>query len=324
MRRDLYRCAQIVEILMICFLFICSGDGVALGYPDKPVKIVLPLPPGSGPDIRTRIIADGLSKLWGRQVVVENKPAGGGIVGTQAAISAPADGYTLLAGPSSIFLILPAQHDKLPFDVDRDLIPLGLIQYEAMIIGVSPRLGVANLAEFVAKAKASPGEIVIGTNPAGSMPHYAARLVIQRTSAPLTLLPYASGGTNEAIRDVIGGRVQAIIDGRPALQGAIQSGELKPIALMASERTPSAPGLPTASETYPGLIASGWVALLALRGTPSDVVARIIADLRRTNDDPEVQRRVAPIGTPLRALYGAELERFISEEAKLWRPMTRQ
>jgi tripartite-type tricarboxylate transporter receptor subunit TctC len=148
-------------------------------YPSRPVKIVVPLPAGSAPDIRTRIIADQLTKTWGQQVVVENRPGGGGLIGAQALLSAAPDGYTLLAAVSSTFTILPAQKDNLPIDANRDLIPIGLTSKEGLLLAVSPKLGVNSLAELIALAKKEPHTIIIGTNSAVTLPHLAARLLVK-------------------------------------------------------------------------------------------------------------------------------------------------
>ena len=237
-------------------------------YPSRPVKIVVSLPAGAGPDIRARIIAEQLTKTWGQQVVVENRPGGGGLIGVQALLSAPADGHTLLVALASTFTILPAQKGNLPVDVNRDLIPIGLLGNKGLLVAVSPKLGVGTLAELIALAKKEPEKIIVGTNPAGTLPHMAARLLVELSKAPLTVLPYATGGTNEAIRDILGGRIHAVVEGRPGLKGALASGDLKALAVMSYERQLNALDLPTAAETVPGLTAVGWQALVAPKGTP--------------------------------------------------------
>ena len=197
--------------------------------------------------------------MWGRQVVVENRPGGGGAIGTQAVLSAAADGYTLLVAAASTFTILPVQGSKPAFDVNRDLIPIGLMSHEGMAFAVSPKLGVNTLAEVIARAKADPHKIIIGTNPAGSLPHLAARLFVSLSKAPITVVP-STGGTNEAIREIMGGRVHAVIESLPGLRAALANGEVKALAIMTAERLPSVPDLPLASETLPGMTAVGWVA----------------------------------------------------------------
>ncbi|HET9607755.1 MAG TPA: tripartite tricarboxylate transporter substrate binding protein [Nitrospira sp.] len=292
-------------------------------YPSRPVKIILSLPAGSSPDVRTRIVAHELGSIWGRQVVVENRPGGGGIVGAQAALSAPADGYTIFASPGSIFTILPAL-DKLPFNVNRDFVPLGLMSVEGAIVAVSPKLGINTLGELIALANKEPHKVAIGTTSAGSFPHFAGMLLAERSKAPFTVVPYSKGGTVEAIRDILGGRIHAVVEPRPGLVGALDGGQIKALAIMSNERISIMPDLPTALETVPGLTAIGWMGMVAPRGTPEPIVRQLSRDLRKVFEKPEIVAKLAQIGTPFRPLYGAEFARFIEDEQKLWLPMIRQ
>ena len=202
------------------FGLAAAGPASAQTYPTRPVKMIVPLPPGSAPDVRHRLIAQALTQLWGQQVIVENRPGGGGIIGTRAMLGEQPDGYTLLAALASIYMILPAQNEKLPFDVNKDMIPIGLTAYEGLVMACSPKLGVNSLAEFIALAKKMPDKLVIGTNPAGSLPHITAKLFVDLTKTAITVVPYSTGGTADAIRDIMGGRVHAVIDGWASLRGA--------------------------------------------------------------------------------------------------------
>jgi putative tricarboxylic transport membrane protein len=292
-------------------------------YPSRPVKIVQTLPAGTAPDIRTRIIAEQLTKMWGQQVVVENRPGGGGLIGVQAVLSAPADGCTLLAAPTSTFTILPVQKDT-PIDIKRDLIPIGITSYGGLVIAASPKLGVNTLADLVALAKREPHKIIIGTNAAGTLPHLAARLLVDLTKAPFTVLPYATGGIPQAIADILGGRVHVAIEGWPSLKGALDSGDLKALATMSSEREALDLSLPTAAETVPGLIAVGWTALAAPKGTPDAIIQQLGQDLRKALEAPEVRTRLEQIGSsPFRPIVAAEAARFIEAEQKLWWPIVK-
>ena len=219
--------------------------------------------------------------------------------------------------------ILPAQKDKLPIDVNRDLVPIGLTGIEGLLLAVSPKLGVNSLAELIALAKKEPHTIVIGTNPAGTLPHLAARLLVERSQAPFTVLPYATGGTNEAIRDILGGRVHAVIESRAGLKGALDSGDLKALAIMSGERLPTIPDLPTAAETVPGLTAVGWQALVAPKGTPEAIIQQLREDLRKVLQDPQLQTRLAQIGTPFQPMSTTDVIRFIETEQKLWWPIVK-
>jgi tripartite-type tricarboxylate transporter receptor subunit TctC len=302
----------------------CSPAVAQDNYPSRPVKVIHSLPAGSAPDVRIRIVAEQLTKMWGQQVVVENRPGGGGLIGTQALLAAVPDGYTLLAAPGSTFVILPALKDNLPVDVNRDLVPVGLTGIEALRIAVSPKLGVNSLGELIALAKKDPHTVVIGTNPAGTLPHLAARLLVELSKTPFTVLPYSTGGTNEAIKDILGGRVHAVIESSLSLKGVLDSGDLKALAIMSSERLAASADLPTAAETVPGLTAVGWQVLVAPKGTPEAIVQQLREDLRRALEDEHLQTRLAQVGaTPFRPMPAADLIRFIEADQKLWWPIIR-
>jgi tripartite-type tricarboxylate transporter receptor subunit TctC len=302
------------------------GSNLAMAqdkYPSRPVKIIHSLPAGSGPDVRIRIVAEQLTKMWGQQVVVENRPGGGGLIGVQALLAAAPDGYTLLEAAGSTFTILPAQKDKLLVDVNRDLVPIGLTGKAGLILAVSPKLEVNSLAELIALAKKNPHTIVIGTNPAGTLPHLASRLLVELSKAPFTVLPYASGGTNEAIRDIMGGRVHAVIESRAGLKGALDSGDLRALAIMSSERHQNLPDLPAAAETVPGLTAVGWSALFAPKGTPQAIIDQLREDHRKALEEPHLQTRLEQIGLPFQPMPAADLIRFIDADQKLWWPIVK-
>jgi tripartite-type tricarboxylate transporter receptor subunit TctC len=293
-------------------------------YPSRPVRIILTLPAGSAPDVRLRVIGNQLTAIWGRQVVIENRPGGAGALGVQALLAAPADGHTLLATVGSVFTVLPMQPNKVPFDVNRDLIPVALTSNEGMVFAVSPKLGVNNLSEFIALAKAKPETLAIGTNPWGSLPHLAARLFVKSAEAPVTVVPYSTGGTNEAIREILGGRIHGVIEGRPGLKAQLDTGDLKALAIMTRERVSVLPNLPSAAETVPGLVAVGWVGIFAPKGLPKPIVQRLAASIRDAMEAPEVTARLEQTGTPYRPLFTDDFAHFIEAEQKLWWPVVKE
>jgi len=297
---------------------------LAQTYPTRPVKMIVPLPAGSAPDVRHRLIAQALTQLWGQQIVVENRPGGGGIIGTRAALAEQPDGYTLFTALASIYTILPAQNDKLPFDVNADLMPVGLTAYEGLVMACSPKLGVRSLAEFIELAKRTPDKLVIGTNPAGSLPHITAKLFVDLTKTAVAVVPYATGGTNDAIRDILGGRVHAVIDGWASLRGGIESKDLTPLAILSPSPTALLADLPVGVATVPGFTSIGWQALTVRRGTPEPVVRFVTESLRKVLEDPQLQKRLEETGPQFQPLYGAELTRFIDNEQKFWLPLAKK
>ena len=253
-------------------------------YPNKPIKIVLPVPAGSALDIATRAIGEQLATRWGQQVVIEARPGAGGLIAGQAVASAPPDGYTLLGGPASLFTILPAQKDKLPIDVNKSFVQLGMVVGSGvMFIAVTPKLGVSTFAEFVALAKSKPGQIAIGTNGAGTLPHFAGLVLEKKANIPITVVPYNQGGTMAAVADIMGGRVHGTIEGVFGLRGPLQSGDLRLIGQMAPQREPEYPSVPTVAETNPGISAIGFMTLAAPAGVPEAIQRRLADGLRQAS-----------------------------------------
>jgi tripartite-type tricarboxylate transporter receptor subunit TctC len=324
----------IVNLARRRFLYLAAGAAALpavqriaraqAAYPTRPVIFIEPLPAGSAPDIQIRVIAAQFAKLWGQQAIVEDRPGGGGRIATQAVLSARPDGYTLLAAVGSIFTVLPAQREKLNFDVNRDLIPIGLTANQGMVIAVSSKLGVNTLGELIAMAKKEPNQLIIGTNPAGSLPHLAALLLARQSGAQFVIVP-STRGTNEAISEIMGGRQHIVIDAPASLQGALNAGNLKPLAIMDSERTPTMPDLPTATETIQGLVALGWSGVFARKETPSDVVKILTDGLRKVVESSETRTQLARVGAlPFRPRFGEDLSQFIEGEQKLWWPIVNE
>ena len=294
-------------------------------YPTKPIRIVLPVPAGSALDIAARAIGDQLSSRWGQQVLIETRPGAGGLIAGQAVANVAPDGYTLLGGPSSLFTILPAQKDKLPIDVNRDFTQIGMIVGSAVLfIAVSPKLGVATFSEFVALAKSKPGQIAVGTNGAGTVPHFAGVVLEKKGNVPITVVPYNQGGTMAAVTDIMGGRVHGTIEAAFGLRGPLQSGDLKLIGQMAPQREPEFPNVPTVAETIPGLSAIGFLSLAAPAGTPEPIIRRLSEGLSQALESPSVKQRFADLGIPIRNLTPAQTKAFIENEQKIWWPLVRE
>jgi tripartite-type tricarboxylate transporter receptor subunit TctC len=317
------RMARLVVIAAVLAAVGVADAAAQDRYPSRPVRIVVSVGAASSPDIRARILADELSKTWGRPVLVENRPGGGGLISAQAVATAEPDGHTLLAATASLFTIMPAQTDRPPIDVNRDFVPIALIGSEGMVLAVSPKLGVTSLAELIAFAREKPYQLVIGTNPAGSLPHLTARLLVQLSGAPITVVP-STGGTNEAIKEIIGGREHGVIDSLPGLRGALDAQELQALAIMLPQRLPMRPELPTGAETLPGLTANGWQLIAVRSGTPEPIVTQLADDLRRTMAAPDVRARLDAIGTPFQPIFGADVARFVASEEKLWWPIVKE
>ncbi len=303
---------------------IAASPATAESYPTRPVMLLTPIAAGSGPDVIVRIVAERLTQAWGQQVLVVNRPGAGGIVAAQAAAVAPSDGHTLYMPLASTFVVLPETQAKMPLDLARDLVPIGMLGEQPMAIAVNPALGINTLAELIARAKSRPGDILFGAG-RGTLPHLTGEMLRRRAGIDLTYIPYPVN--TRALQDAIGGTIHVFIESMAALSGPIQGGSLKALAVASSSRLPDFPDLPTVEEATPGIgafEARGWFALMATARTPDAIVQKVNRDLRIVLGEPEVKRKLAVLGTYPRPMSPAETAAFIRSEQELWRPVVRQ
>jgi tripartite-type tricarboxylate transporter receptor subunit TctC len=304
-------------------LALVAGEGPAKAenYPAKPVMIVTPAGAGSSPDVITRIVADRLTQSWGQQVLVVNRPGGGGIIAAHAVSTAARDGYTLYMAIASTFVGLPETEAKLPFDLRRDIAPIGLVGEMPMVIAVRPSPDVTTLTELIALAKNRPRQILFGGGRT-TVPHLTGLLLGNQAGIDLTFVSYPTSA--KAVNDVIGGTLTFSVEGLAAQAGAIEGGSLKPLAVASAERLPNLPDVPTVAETIPGFEARGWFALMAPAGIPESIVRKVNLDLRAVLEQGDVRQKMAKLGTYARPTSPAETAEFIRREQDLWRPVVKQ
>ena len=219
------RPAWFTSALVLGLAASAGGTWAAESYPTQPVKIIIQAPAGNGPDVLARIIAERLGRLWGQQVLILNRPGAGGLIAAQAAASAQPDGYTLYMPSSSTFLVLPSRHAKLPFDLDRDFARIGMVAQAPLVIAAAPSLGINSVPDLIARAKERPGDIMYSALGPGTLPHATSELFQRRSGIELRYISY--GGTNQALQDVMGGRLGLVFDGLGALAGALEIGTVR-------------------------------------------------------------------------------------------------
>jgi tripartite-type tricarboxylate transporter receptor subunit TctC len=292
-------------------------------YPAKPVSIISDSAPGSAIDTSLRIIADGLGRQWGQQVVVVNRPGAGGAISAKVAAEAPPDGYTLYAPALSVFLTIPGKAPNLPLKLPRDFTAIGLTAEQPMSIGISPALGINSLPELIALAKQKPGRVSYGVTGVGRLTHLTGELLQIRGNISLQMVPY-TGGSSQALADIMAGRVSMVIEGYAGLAGAYQSGQLKALAIASEKRLPHVLDLPTVAETLPGFVAVGWQAMVAPVGTPEAVVRKASADLRAVLVKQETRDKLAARGAYVRPATPAEAEDWVRSQQELWTPALEQ
>ena len=300
-----------------------AGPAQAQDYPNHPVRLISDSAPGSAIDVIMRIIADGLSRVWGQQAVLINQPGAGGAVAARAAASATPDGYTLFMPAVSAFVAVPGAADNLPIQVPRDFTPVGYLGGVPLFITAAAWLGVKTLPDLIALAKKRPGELAYGTNGPGRLTNLTGELLESRAGIKLLMIPY-TGGTAQVLNDMMGKRVALAFDSYSGVAGAIELGNAVPLAVASAKRMTNFPNLPTVAETLPGFEAVGWQALVAPLGTPDAVVQKANADLNKAMSDPETRKRLAKFGREERPMSPAETLAFIQNEQKKWAPIVAQ
>lgn len=290
-------------------------------FPTKPVTLITPAAAGNSPDVAARIVADRLTQIWKQQVLILNRPGAGGLIAALAASQAEPDGYTLYMTQASTYTVLPVMQEKLPFDLDRAFVPIGLVGEQPIAVAVTPDLPVSTLPELMALARKAPGGMLYGATNRGGQSHLTGELLRMKADLPLTFV-HASGAA-ASINDVSTGRIPIVFEAIAGLAGAIQGKLVKPLAVASAQRLPNLPELPTFAETLPGFESKGWLALMAPAGTPDAIVTKIGGDLQTALAHPEVRDKLATLGTYVRALSPADTAAFIRREQALWWPIVR-
>src|SRR5438128_8375273 len=264
-------------------------------YPSKPLRFILPFPPGGPTDILGRLIGERLASSLGQPVVIENRGGAGGNVGAEAAAKSASDGYTIvLVAPS--LAISPSLYSKLSYDPVRDFAPVSLVATVPNVIITHPSVPANTLAEFIRLAKTKPGGMNFGSGGSGTSNHLAGELFNIVAGVKLVHVPYK--GVNLAMNDVLSGEVHLVVIGIPAAAPHIKAGKLRALALIAPQRSPALPDVPTVAEAgLPNFEVTTWYGVLAPAGTPAPVVTRLNAELVRIMHAPELKERLAAMAT---------------------------
>jgi len=302
---------------------LASGLAQAQSYPAKTVTLISDAAAGSSPDVTTRLVAEGLSKIWGQQVIVVNRPGANGSIAARAAAEAAPDGYTLFVPSLSTFVASPTVAPNLPVKVPRDFLPIGFTADQPMFITISPAVPADTLAQFIALAKQEPGKLSVAVSGVGRLTHLTSELLQNRAGIRLTSIPYTKGMSN-ALADAASGRVSLVIENFAAVIGGVKGGQLKLLAVASAQRLPDFPNVPTVAETLPGLAATGWQAVLAPKGTPEPVVKKISADLAQVVSGAEFKKKMAALGGYPRAMTPEQVQAFIAKEQDTWLPIVQK
>lgn len=289
----------------------------AQGYPSKPIRLIVPFPAGSTPDIVGRALGQKLSEAWGQPVVAENKTGAGGNIGTAEAAKAAPDGHTLVIGINGPVAVNKALYKSLPYDPEKDLAPISLLAVGAQMLAVHPSVPAANLKEFIEYARQNPGKLSYGSVGAGSGSHLTMEFFKSQAKLDLVHVPYR--GFPPAVQDLLAGNIHATFAIVPAVLPNVKAGKLKGIAVTSEKRSELAPDVPTIAEQgFPRFDATVWIGLLAPAGLPKDVFAKIAAETQKGMADPELRKRLGGLGFEVVGGTPEQFAAFIRSETEKW------
>ena len=299
-----------------------SAAQAQAGWPSRPVRILVPYPPGSGTDIIGRLLAERLQAAWGQPVVIENRPGAGGTVGTEAGARAPNDGHTLLISDAGPLAIGPSLFARLNYDPTGDFEPITLLARLAFVLVVHPDVPAQTVEEFVALARARPGRIAYASVGNGSFTHLAMELLRTAEGIELNHVPYR--GSAPALNDLVAGQVSAMFVNTVSSADLIRAGRLRALAIGSPAPSPILPSVPTLAQALgKEVTAEAWFGLLAPKGTDAALVGRIAADVARTLREPELRARVDATGAEVATSEPAAFAAFIVAERDRWAPIVR-
>ena len=289
----------------------------ALAFPDRPVRVVVPFPPGGSNDVIARLLAQKLSELWGKSVIVENHAGGGGNVGTEGVARAAPDGHTLLLAAPGPLVVNQSLYSKLSFDPTKDFAPVGLIASVPIVLAVNPSVKANSVAELIALAKAQPGKLNFGSSGNGSTNHLAGELFKSLAGIDIVHIPYR--GAAPAMNDLIAGHIPMMFDNMPAVRPQADGGKIRVLAVAGSTRSKVFPNLPTMVEAgVPGFDATAWFGLVAPAKTPADVLEVLATSTAKVLKDPDIAKKFADLGAEPGTVTGAAFGQFLKTEADKW------
>lgn len=302
-------------------LALVSSTAPAQTYPTKPIRMIVPWPPGGGTDGTGRILAQALSEELGTQVIVDNRGGASGRIGTELAARAAPDGYTLVMGTVAPNAILPASGAKLAYDTVRDFAPIGLVATSDYVLVVHPSLPAKSVKDLIALARTRPGQVNFASAGSGSMAQLAAELFKLLARVDMVHVPYKGGGP--AVTATLAGEVPVYFGSGPGVVPFTSTGRLRALATSGKKRSRTFPGLPTVSETLPGHEAVQWFALLGPAGTPRDVISRLHAATAKVVGTPKVAQQLMAIGSDPDISTPEELATHIKAELAKWRKVVK-
>lgn len=307
---------------LICGL-IFAGATMALAssvqaqtYPSRPIRVVVPQPPGGGFDLVARVLAEPLARVMGNPVVVENRPGGGTIVGTEAVAKADPDGHTILLGANANIAFNPGLYAKLPYDPKADFVPIGLATFNSYTLVARGDLPFKSLKDIIEHARANPGKLTYASAGNGTGQHIVAAVTFHRAGIAITHVPYKGAGP--AYQDLIPGRVDMFFDNSATAQPHVEGGRVKAIAVSSAERFSALPNVPTVRENGVDFDLEAWIGYFVRAGTPEPIVARLRSDLDKVLAMPEIASSLQKRGYRTVRMSAKETEALVARDIDKW------
>jgi tripartite-type tricarboxylate transporter receptor subunit TctC len=304
-------------------LFLAAGvltlpaTALAQAYPSKPVRMIVPFPPGGATDIVGRLIAQKLTESWGVQVIVDNRAGAGGTIGSDVAAKSPPDGYTILIGTSSTHAVAPSLYSKLPYDPVRDFSPVTLVASATILLAVHPSLPPKTVRDLIALAKKQPNVLSFASSGAGGISHLVGEHFKSVAGVQMVHVPYK--GDTPALIDLVSGQVHLMFGTAVSFLPYVKAGRLNALAVTNPKRSPIVPNVPTVAESgLPGFEALQWFGILAPAGLSKDVTAKLHADIVRAVRLPDVRERMTSLGAEVVANTPAEFAAFQKADTAKW------
>ena len=298
------------------------GSAAAQSYPTKPIRIIVPFPPGGATDILARAVGVELTKTWGQPVLVENRPGAGGNIGTDIVAKATPDGYTLVMGTVGTHAINMSLYPKMPYDTVKDFAPVTLVASVPNLLVVHPSLPVKTVNDLIELAKSKPGQIYFASSGNGTSIHLAGELFKAMANVSMVHVPYK--GSAPAVADLLGGQVSLMFDNMPSSLPHAKAGKLRPIGVTSAKRSPALPEVPTIAESgLPGYEASSWFGLLAPAATPREVVNKLSQTIAASLQTPEMKERLSTQGAEPVGNTPEQFATYIQSEISKWAKVVR-
>jgi len=299
---------------------LSTAQTAAQNYPQKPIRMIVPFTPGGSTDILARSIGQELSKAWGQSVIIENIAGAGGSIGADKAAKSPADGYTLLMGHIGTLAVNPSLYPKLPYNPIKDFAPVAWVARVPNVLVVNPNVPAKSVQELVALAKSKPGQLSYGSGGNGSAANLATEYFKMQTETAILHIPYR--GTAPAVTDLMGGQIQMLFTGAPAVMGQVKNGQLRALAVSSPKRLDALPDLPTVAEAgYKNFEADQWYGVVAPAGTPRDIVLKLNQQINVALNSAELKKRLTTEGAVATPETPEAFGKLIAQEIERWRPV---